>query len=537
MTPRATAARALTLTGLLTAIAALPLAAQDAAGLRDPVRIETGLLAGVATASPGVRAYLGVPFAAPPVGALRWRAPRPAARWEGVRAADHFAPSCFQRVRGSSLPWTQEFMTRGEVSEDCLYLNVWTGARSASERRPVLDFVHGGGFNEGSGAIDVYDGAAMAGKGVVVVTINYRFGPFGFFAHPELTKESGHASSGNYGLHDVVAALAWVRENIAAFGGDPRRVTLSGQSAGAQAVHAMATSPLAKGLFQRGIAESGSSIALAPMTTLAQAEQDGLAYARSKGARTLAELRAIPAAELLADAGKSPRPTGRPIVDGWLLPADIATLEARGEGKDIAILTGLQADESGGPTYGRIPADTFLTQVRQRFGPRADAFLALYPSATQEESGESQIASARDQGLVSMYLWARNRARTGHAKTFTYYFSRAIPWPEHPEYRAFHTSEVPYVFGNLAKLDRPWTEVDRRLSGTVMSYWANFAATGNPNGPGLPPWPAFDAGSRLTMELGELVGPRPVVADARRFGFFEEYLLKREVTGNNLPQP
>jgi para-nitrobenzyl esterase len=519
--------RTLLLVGLLASTTTLPLPAQDAAGLRDPVRIETGLLSGVATASPGVRAYLGVPFAAPPVGALRWRAPQPARGWEGVRAADHFAPSCFQNVRGSSLPWTQEFMTRGEVSEDCLYLNVWTGARSAGERRPVLVFVHGGGFNEGSGAIDVYDGEAMAGKGVVVVTINYRFGPFGFFAQPELTKESGHASSGNYGLHDVVAALAWVRKNIAAFGGDPRRVTLSGQSAGAQAVHALAASPLAKGLFQRGIAESGSSVALAPMTTRAQAERDGLAYAQSKGARTLAQLRAIPARELLADAWKSPRPTGRPIVDGWLLPADIATLQARGEGSDVPILTGLQADEGGGPSYGKIPADTFLAQVRQRFGARADAFLTLYPSTTQEESGESQIASARDQGLVSMYLWARNRARTRRAKAFTYYFSRAIPWPEHPEYRAFHTSEVPYVFGNLAKLDRPWTDVDRRLSATVMSYWANFAATGDPNGPGLPIWPAFDARSPLTMELGERVGARPAVADAGRFGFFEEYLLGR----------
>jgi para-nitrobenzyl esterase len=519
--------RALPILGLLAAITALPLPAQDTAGLRDPIRVETGLLSGIATGTPGVRAYLGVPFAAPPVAALRWRAPQPARRWDGVRAADHFAPSCFQNVRGSSLPWTQEFMTRGEVSEDCLYLNVWTGAHSLDERRPVLVFVHGGGFNEGSGAIDVYDGEAMARKGVVVVTINYRFGPFGFFAHPELTKESGHDSSGNYGLHDVVAALAWVKKNIAAFGGDPGRVTLSGQSAGAQAVHALAASPLARGLFQRGIAESGSSLALAPMTSRAQAERDGVAYAQSKGAHTLAQLRAIPARELLADAGKAPRPTGRPIVDGWLLPADIATLEAQGEGSDLPILTGLQADESGGPSYGKIPAATFLTQARQRFGPRADAFLLLYPSTTQEESGASQIASARDQGLVSMDLWARNRARTAEAKTFTYYFSRAIPWPQHPEYRAFHTSEIPYVFGTLQKLDRPWTDVDRRLSATVMSYWANFAATGDPNGLGLPRWPAFDPGTRLTMELGERVGPRPVVADAGRFGFFEEYLAER----------
>ena len=230
MAPPAAATKTL----LLALLMAAPAAAQS--GPRDPVRVESGLLSGIATATPGVRAYLGVPFAAPPVGELRWRAPQPVASWQGVRAADRFAPSCFQNVRGSSLPWTQEFMTRGEVGEDCLYLNVWTPARSSAERLPVLVFVHGGGFNEGSGAIDVYQGEKLATKGVVVVTINYRFGPLGFFVHPELTKESGRGSSGNYGLHDVVGALRWVQANVAAFGGDPRRVALSGQSAGAQAV-------------------------------------------------------------------------------------------------------------------------------------------------------------------------------------------------------------------------------------------------------------------------------------------------------------
>src|SRR5689334_4614032 len=250
------AARILPITGLLLVLL-VPTLAQQTGFLQKPIQLETGLISGVSTGVPGVSVFKGIPYAAPPVGDLRWRPPQPPVKWGGVRKADKFSDSCVQSLARSRNPWTAEFMVQNQASEDCLCLNVWTAAKSASERRPVFVWIHGGAFNEGSGEVAIYDGAELAQKGLVVVTINYRLGIFGFFTHPELTKESSHNASGNYGLLDAVAALEWVQKNITAFGGDPRRVTVAGQSAGASAVHALTASPLAKGLFHRAIAESG----------------------------------------------------------------------------------------------------------------------------------------------------------------------------------------------------------------------------------------------------------------------------------------
>lgn len=484
---------------------------------KGPVRIESGLVEGVAGKTAGVQVFKGIPYAAPPVGDLRWRPPQPPAKWDGVRKTEKFSDSCVQSLARSRNPWTAEFMVQNDASEDCLCLNVWTAAKSSNDRRPVFVWIHGGGFNEGSGEVAVYDGEELSKKGLVVVTINYRVGILGFFTHPDLAKESDTGAAGNYGLLDALASLRWVQKNIAAFGGDPNRVTVAGQSAGASAVHALTASPLAKGLFQRAVAESGSGVGR-PSRKLADALQDGVKYAEAKKA-TLKDLRALASKDLTPVSGLR----FSPVVDGWFLTDSNEAVFAAGKQNDVPTLTGLTADEgSASPTYGKIPADEFQKQASGRFGELGEAFSKLYPCNNPAQCGNSQKQSARDQGIVSMYLWASARAKTARTKAFTYYFSRAIPWPEQPQYQAFHTSDVPYVFANLHLLNRPWEAADRKLSEQMSSYWVNFAASGDPNGKGLPNWPAFDPKNEVTMELGEKVGPRPL-ADRERKEFFKQH--------------
>jgi para-nitrobenzyl esterase len=516
----------MTLRGTLASLAlaiATTLGAQDAprpTGTADaPVRTRTGLVTGTLGQRPGIRAYLGIPFAAPPVGALRWRAPQPATPWKETRAADHFSAACMQGPNTPFGPWKAEFLLLGPVSEDCLYLNVWTGAR-ADARRPVLVYVHGGGFSSGSGDVPVYEGSRLAEKGLVVVNMNYRVGALGFFAHPELTKESG--GSGNYGLLDQVAALQWVRDNIAAFGGDPSRVTIAGQSAGASSVFLLTASPMAKGLFQRAVIESGPGglAAMGMATTRAtarprsDAENAGVAFAARLGAPSLAELRALPASKFVVSGPTAPR--FGPTVDGRFLVENPAETFAAGRQNDVPTITGFNADEgSASPTYGKATADSFRVQVTRRFGDRAAQALAAYPAGSEEEARRSQVESARDAGAAGLQRMLEERARTARTPAFAYYFDRAIPWPERPEFGAFHTAEVPYVFGTLEVLRRPWTDVDRALSRTMMSYWVNFATTGDPNGAGLPRWPAFARARPVVMRLGERVEVRAPLARDR----------------------
>jgi para-nitrobenzyl esterase len=513
------------------ALLTLTVAGMPAAAGTTPNQVKTvnGILEGMEDASTGIRAFKGIPFAAPPVGELRWRPPQPVNNWEGVRKADRFGPSAMQANTGAFGPWTKEFIFGNEVSEDCLYLNVWTAAKTADAKRPVLVYIHGGAFTGGSGEVAVYNGEELAKKGLVVVTINYRLGVLGFFAHPELTKESDHSASGNYGLLDQVAALQWLQKNIAAFGGDPDNVTIAGQSAGAASVHFLTASPLAKGLFHRAIAQSGSGVGRGPTRTREVAEQEGLRFAKEKGADTLEKLRALSAKDVMTSApGGSPFRFG-PVVDGWFLPEDVTAIFAKRKQNDVPTLTGLNADEgSFSPTYGKIKADAFQKQAQQRYRDRAETFLKLYPAASDEETGQAQKASERDQGLVSMALWAENRAKTASTKAYLYYFSRVIPWPQHPEFGAFHTSEVPYVFHNLKLLDRPWESADRKLADMVSSYWVNFATRGDPNGSGLPRWPAFDAKNIRYMQLDAQPAPISLPEKPKRELFTE--VLTGQVT-------
>ena len=353
----------------------------------------------------GVFAYLGIPYAAPPTGPNRWRAPQPVEKWRGVRDATRFAASCPQPLMPEGISaFTPEYMTPPPTSEDCLYLNVWTPARSAGRRLPVLVWIHGGGIKYWSGSVPVYNGAALARKGVVVVTINFRLGALGLMALPELTKESGVGASGDYAFMDMAAALRWVQANISAFGGDPSKVTVAGQSSGARAIHSLAASPLGKGLFSRIIAESGTGVG--EQISLADAEKVGESFAQAHHASSLAELRALPVAALVAPRPDRPAPPGPhfdflPVVDGYVFPA------GGGRVQDTPILTGINADE--GSPYGQPSLQALSAKIVRNFGVNSARIKTIYAARTDTEAGEREKEVGRDRGLAALYFWAKAR--------------------------------------------------------------------------------------------------------------------------------
>jgi para-nitrobenzyl esterase len=491
------------------------------------VRVAEGQLAGVPAAGPGVTVFKGVPFAAPPVGDLRWRAPKPAAPWQGPRKADAFGANCMQNIVDTRKPWTYEFMAHGPASEDCLYLNVWTPAKAAAERHPVLVFIHGGANTEGSGSVPVYDGTGLASKGLVVVTINYRLGVFGFLAHPELTQEAGYHASGNYGLLDQIAAVRWVKTNIAAFGGDPSRITVAGQSAGAFGVRNLLISPLAAGQFHRAIAESGVSlVGFGASRTMADAEQDGVRFARAKNAASIAELRAMPARQVATPpVGGTPYRWGT-IVDNYALVSGEADAFASGKHNDVPVLTGTNRDESGASPQPTTTAAAFQRQIEQRYGDEAAEFVKVYPAGSDEETRASANASARDIARVTTSLWAAARAKTSKTATYTYFWDHTLPGPDAAQYGAFHTSEVPYVMNALAQSDRPFTADDRKIADMMSSYWANFAATGNPNGTGLPHWPSVAEKPDHAMNVGDTFAPITLAGSPEKLNFIRQILQR-----------
>ncbi len=512
-----------------------------AAAIDKPVKVEGGQVAGVvSTRNASVVSFKGLPFAAPPVGDLRWRAPQKVVAWQGVKQADKFGASCMQSIVTERKPWTYEFMAHNEVSEDCLYLNVWTAAKAPSEKRAVYVYLYGGGFNEGSAQVPAYDGDAMAQKGLVVVTINYRVSVLGYLAHPDLTKEADYHASGNYGLLDQIAALRWVHDNIAGFGGDPAKVTVAGQSAGGMSVHYLTASPLAKGLFVRAVIESGGStisgvgISLSPRS-LTDAEAAGKKFADAKGAASIRELRAMSWADLMkpvASAGGGRgggSPSSGPILDGYALPGAPLDIIAQGKQNDVAVLTGQNAGELGGLTGGGAPVTvaSYTAQANRRYGARAEEFLKLYPAANDTEASASQSASARDQAMVAMYVWAKTREKTSKTKVYEYLWDHVLPGPDAAKYGAFHTSEVPYVLNTLYTSDRPFVPADHTIADMMSSYWANFAATGDPNGKGLARWdPVGDKPE--VMELGDKNAPVPSAGSPEKFKFFESFLSTKQ---------
>jgi para-nitrobenzyl esterase len=473
------------------------------AAIAEPVRVEQGLVSGADGASAGVRVFKGIPFAAPPVGEFRWQAPQPPAPWAGVRAADRFSANCMQRAaNGGAFPPYGGDRSATTMSEDCLYLNVYTAAASAAAKQPVMVWIHGGAWTSGAGAI--YQGEDLARKGVVVVTVNYRLGVFGFLAHPELTKESPHRSSGNYALLDQIAALRWVSKNIAAFGGDPSRVTIFGESAGSWSVHNLVGSPLAKGLFHRAIGESGARFSIT--TTLAEAEQAGVKFAGSIGAPNLAALRARPADALQGAAGVQSVSNA----DGWVLPATMTEIFSAGKQNDVPMLIGSNRDEGTIFTSESTTTDNLKENTRRRFGEDAEAVLKLYPASSDPEARRAQANMMRDQTFGwEMRTWARLQ-QTGKSKVFLYYFTQVPPLPNAEWLGAQHGAEIPYAMNWPNGGQTPnvaWTDADRKFAEQVSSYWVNFAATGDPNGTGLPAWPAYSRAAERALELGPSIRP------------------------------
>jgi len=477
------------------------------------VKIDSGIVEGTASGQPSVRVFKGIPFAAPPVGDNRWKAPQPVAKWEGVRKADAFGAPCAAgpaggggrgggrgaapgAAPGAAAPAAPVAPPREPArAEDCLYLNVWTSASNSNDRRPVMMWIYGGGFTGGSGGLAWYDGENLASKGPVIVTMNYRLGSLGFFAHPELAKESGHNASGNYGMMDAIAALQWVKKNISAFGGDPNNVTVAGESAGAMMVGALVGSPLAKGLFHRAIAQSGGymGLTMGRMTTGQSAQANGVKTMEALGVKTIAELRAKPLNEL---TGLS---AGGLIVDGYVIPEDLSLTFMNGKQNIVDVLTGSNKDEANfGLCFGSVgrgggagpTAESFKANAQRRFGEGADDYVKLYGVTADAQAQPAAHTACGDEINWNMRQWAAAQAKAGK-KAYTYFFTHIPTINGGPSPQgATHTSEISYAFNNpKGQANQTWNDVDTKLADQMSSYWVNFISKGDPNGNGLAKWP------------------------------------------------
>ncbi len=495
--------------------------------------------------SDGVSSFKGIPFAAPPTGDFRWKPPQPAKPWTGILNAKSFAPACIQTIGNIA----KLMGSLDKVSEDCLYLNVWTAANNESEQRPVMVWIHGGGFTGGMTSMPTYDGTKLAQKGVVFVSVAYRVGPFGFLAHPDLSRESGRGS-GNYGLQDLIAALQWVKDNIAQFGGDPSCVTIFGESAGGTLVSMLGASPAAKGLFQRAIAESGASFAPPNSTkeagitvpTLDGAESNGKNFLKQLGVSDIKAARELSAQKILNSPEASKNGLFWPVSDGDVLPGDQYELYLSGHFNDTPILVGTNSDEGAAFSRGgEMPPKAFENLIRNNYGIEADSILSVYPHGNDTEATQSSKNIGRDAVFAwHAWAWARLQSRIGKGKPYVYYFDHYNPALSSG---ASHATELSYVFGNFrgagslppAAATAPPGQFGRRnpfppgggfgirpagdapsagdnqLWEVMSSYWINFAKSGDPNGAGLPRWPAFSEKEQNAMVFGVTsVGAQPL---------------------------
>ena len=481
-----------------------------------PVKIQDGQLQG--TFEDGLTIYKGIPFAQPPVGDLRWKAPQPVAKWQGIKQADKFGPSPMQ---GGNPP--------AGKSEDCLYLNVWSPAKSSKDKIPVLVWIYGGGFAGGSTAEPGYSGEKLAKKGVVLVSIAYRVGVLGFLAHPELSAENPKHASGNYGLLDMIAGLKWIQKNIAAFGGDPNKVTIFGESAGGIAVSMLCASPLAKGLFQGAISESGGSFGPPRLTTfpgenlklLPDAEAAGMAYAKSAGVSSLADLRKI-------EADKLPGGRGWPIIDGWVIPDDQYKLYESKKYNDVPILVGYNSDEGASFSPPKTPED-YINGAKTRYGKFADDLIKAYPVGTTTVPKTARDL-ARDAAFGwHTWAWARLQAKTGKSKVFYYYFDQHPDFPRDSSrfgYGSPHGQEVAFVFQHVNPKSQYASTTDQQISEAMATYWTNFAKYGHPDGNGAPEWPAFSDANPVVMYFSQSVHTGPVPS-AESLKVLDEYFKWR----------
>jgi para-nitrobenzyl esterase len=497
---------------MVTLVLALMCASTASAQVKE-ADVTGGRVAGVV--ANGISAFKGIPFAAPPVGALRWKAPQPVNPWTGARQASAYGPACVQDATFPKL-----FGAPPTLSEDCLYLNVWTPAKSASEALPVMVWIYGGGFVGGQTSVALYDGTRLAEKGVVLVSVAYRLGVFGFFAHPDLSRESGKGS-GNYGLQDMIAGLQWVKANIAKFGGDPTRVTIFGESAGGIAVSMLAASPAAKGLFHRAISESGGNFAPPRLATEGGQNAPTLKVAEATGVEFLAKLKAadikaardLPAEKLQAAVGSGLQNGFWPVFDGDVLPGDQYELYKSGRFNDTPVLIGTNSDEGALFAQPGMNAARFESLVRDGYGKQAETVLAAYAHGNEAEAIASGKNLMRDSLFAwPTWAWAMLQSEKGKGHAYVYYFDHRTP--QSPS-GANHGSEMAFVFRNLigggpiglAGAPRP---EDNAMSELMSSYWVNFAKNGDPNGPGLPRWPAFTSSSQSLMLFDAKSSARPV---------------------------
>lgn len=534
--------KTLFVSSLLAAQLATGIAQTNAQSAAPQAKTANGVVEGVTEPS-GIRAFKGIPFGQPPVGELRWKEPQPVKNWQGVRKTDKFGPRAMQRAVFGDMG----FRSNG-MSEDCLYLNVWTPAKSATERLPVLVYFYGGGFIAGDGSEARYDGESMAKRGIVAITVNYRLGVFGFMAHPELTNESPHKASGNYGYLDQSAALRWVQQNIAAFGGDPKKVTIAGESAGSISVSAQMASPLSKNLIAGAIGESGSLLGTLPPVSLSDGEQMGVKFATIVGAKSLADLRAMPAEQLLEATAKPDVPRFSSTIDGYFFPKSPKELFAAGEQAHVPLLVGWNSEEGNarGILGKEQPTpESYQKVVQKLYGERADDVLKAYAASTPEEIEQAATDLASDRFIgYSTWKWADLQSKTGGKPVYRYFYSRPRPAmtaemgnatpglaggvvkstdaaaPKTLAAKgAVHSAEIEYAMGNLASNKvYAWTPDDYKVSELMQSYFANFIKTGNPNGPGLPKWPALGTEPAQFMQID--VDTRAVTEKNR-----ERYLL------------
>jgi para-nitrobenzyl esterase len=459
------------------------------------VKTENGLVSGFKSGN--ISIYKSIPFAAPPVGDLRWRAPQPVMNWTGVLKCEKFSASPMQRNPVPFMMWTEEFITPpGNLSEDCLYLNIWSPSKSPKDKLPVFVWIYGGGFSSGSAACAVYDGEEMSKKGIIFVSINYRVGVLGFLVHPDLNSESENNVSGNYGLLDQIAALKWINRNIEAFGGDPQKVTIAGQSAGSMSVCALVASPLTRGLFRGAIAQSGGILADFMNRSFADAEKAGLSFMEKMKASNISDLRKKSAGELIAGGGNF-----SPVSDGYVIPKDVFDAFRIGQFNDVAMIAGWVTGDGSLMGESKTTPEKFKEQAIEKYGEKAEEYLKLFPGNTNEQVA----ASLKELNLMAFaampaYLWAGFSKN----KAYLYQFSHVpADKPDFPNYGAFHTSEVPFALHTLHLWKRPWREADYSVEETMNEYWVNFVKKGDPNGPGLPEWISYKKDTGNIMEIGD----------------------------------
>lgn len=517
--------------GLALATALVSFAPRAGAEIRE-ADVSGGRVAGVS--ANGMVSFKGIPFAAPPVRSLRWKAPQAVEPWSGVKQASAYGPSCMQDPTFARI-----FNTPAGIGEDCLYLNVWTPAKAPGDKLPVMVWIYGGGFVGGMTSVPDYDGTHLAEKGVVLVSVAYRLGVFGFLADPELSREA--KTSGNYGLEDMIAGLQWVKANIAKFGGDPSRVTIFGESAGGIAVSMLAASPAAKGLFQRAISESGGNFGPARvgneggvnMATLKSAEASGHAFLAKLGASDIKAARALDAEKIQKALGPGLQGGFWPVFDGNILPGDQYELYQAGHFNDTPVLIGTNSDEGALFAQPGMTKAKFESQIREGYGREADAILSAYPHATDAEAAQSAMDIFRESAFAwPTWAWAKLQSQKGHGKAFVYYFDHRTP--QSPPNGATHGSEIVYVFHNLGgtllgtAVKMQVRPEDIAMADLMSTYWTNFAKSADPNGKGLPVWPAFTAADQRVMFFDTHSSARPAPNTTQIKAFDGYYAWRRE---------